>query len=294
VSGELSGYRIVERLGRGAGSEILLVADPHTARTFALKRIVVRNPKDHRFVRQAETEYAVAGQLEHPYLRRCIAAHKVRRALRLREYHLVMEYIDGISLQEKRPTDIAAVVDIFIKVARGLDSLHRVGYVHADMKPNNVLIGASGTVKIIDFGQSCKLGAVKNRVQGTPEFIAPEQVEKQPLDARTDVFNLGATLFWVLTGRAMETTYIRRKRSQERRGAYEDDDDPPLTVSELNPVVSEPLSRTVADCCRANMEDRPQSMAHLIARLDAVRPESPPEGDRRTSGAASASTDSAS
>lgn len=273
VLNDISGYRIVEHLGRGAGSEILLVADPHSAKTYALKRIVVRRPRDRRFVRQAENEFAVSVQLEHPYLRRSIAAHKVRRAFRLREYHLVMEYVKGVTLQAERPEDVSAIVEIFVKVARGLDSLHRVGYVHADMKPNNVLIGPGGTVKIIDFGQSCPVGHVKARVQGTPEFIAPEQVDRRPLDARTDVFNLGATMYWVLVGRAMPTAYTRRHGRLGTRDL--EPDHSALAPSALNPRVSSSLSEVVMDCCRPAMADRPPSMAHLIARLDAVRTVSP-------------------
>lgn len=265
---EISGYRIVEHLGHGAGSEILLVADPHSARTYALKRITVRTAKDRRFVRQAENEFAVASQLEHPYLRRCIAAHKIRHALRLREYHLVMEYVQGTTLHENRPTDVPAALDIFIKLARGLDCLHRVGYVHADMKPNNVLIGPKGTVKIIDFGQSCAIGHVKQRVQGTPEFIAPEQVDRRSLDQRTDVFNLGATLYWVLTGKVIPTAYMRRARGRHRTVAGHA---PPPTPAQLNEYVPEPVSRVVMDCCQPLAQDRPASMSHLIACLDAVR-----------------------
>ncbi len=257
----------MEHLGRGAGSEILLVADPRSARTYALKRIVIRQGRDRRFVRQAENEFAVTRQVDHPYLRRSIAAHKVRRVLRLREYHLVMEYVKGRTMQDDRPQDIATTFDIFIKLARGLDSLHRAGYVHADMKPNNVMIGGGGIVKIIDFGQSCPVGHVKERVQGTPEFIAPEQVDRLPIDQRTDVFNLGATLYWVLTGRPMATAYTRRKRARE----LWHDGEPPPTPSELDHDVPESLSRVVMDCCRPTVSDRPQSMAHLIARLDAVR-----------------------
>ena len=269
VQNDISGYRIVEHLGRGAGSEILLVADPHSAKTYALKRIVVRRPRDRRYVRQAENEFAVSSQLEHPYLRRSIAAHKIRRVLRLREYHLIMEYVKGVTLQAERPDDVSAIVEIFVKVARGLDSLHRVGYVHADMKPNNVLIGSGGTVKIIDFGQSCPIGHVKARVQGTPEFIAPEQVDRRPLDARTDVFNLGATLYWVLAGRAMPTAYTRRRGRLGTRDI--EPDHSALTPSALNPQVPLSLSEVVMDCCRPAMADRPPSMAHLIVRLDAVR-----------------------
>ena len=80
--------------------------------------------------------------------------------------------------------------------------MHQMGYVHCDIKPNNILRNDKGEVKVIDFGQSCKIGTVKERIQGTPDYIAPEQVARRPITVQTDVFNLGATLYWALTGKA--------------------------------------------------------------------------------------------
>ena len=80
------------------------------------------------------------------------------------------------------------VVRIFQAVASAMGHMHSMGFIHADMKPNNIIVGSkNGAVKVIDFGQSCSIGTRKARIQGTPDFIAPEQVKLRPLDARTDV-----------------------------------------------------------------------------------------------------------
>src|SRR5205809_142124 len=80
----------------------------------------------------------------------------------------------------------------------GLEALHHMGYIHCDLKPNNILVDPGGQVKVIDLGQACKVGTAKSRIQGTPDFIAPEQVKCEAVTARTDVFNLGATMYWTL------------------------------------------------------------------------------------------------
>ena len=137
---------------------------------------------------------ALCALLLHPVLKRWLS---------LKEIHLVMEFCEGKSVQENRPQSVEQVVQIFSKVAGGLAHMNSRGYVHADTKPNNIIVAADGEVKIIDLGQSCHMGTIKQRIQGTPDFIAPEQVRRLPLDARTDIYNFGASLYWGLSGQAI-------------------------------------------------------------------------------------------
>ena len=94
--------------------------------------------------------------------------------------------------------------------------MHQMGYAHCDIKPNNILRNDTGKVKVIDFGQSCKIGTVKERIQGTPDYIAPEQVARRPISVQTDVFNLGATLYWALTGKLIPTLYTVNKKGEQQ------------------------------------------------------------------------------
>ena len=105
------------------------------------------------------------------------------------------------------------VMLIFRMVANGLGAMHLQGYIHCDIKPNNILINPNGSIKIIDLGQSCRNGTTKTRIQGTPDYIAPEQVRRQPLDQRTDVFNLGATMYWALTGKNVPTLIPKKSEA---------------------------------------------------------------------------------
>ncbi len=261
---EVPGYQVVQFLGSGARSTIWQVRDRQTSQYFALKRVVKKHLADQRFLEQAINEYVVAGKLEHPVIRKIYRMRKVKEWLRLREIHLVMELCGGTTVQASRPTSIPQIMAIFREVASALAYMNGRGFIHADMKPNNILVADDGTVKIIDLGQSCPLGTTKQRIQGTPDFIAPEQVYRRPLDGRTDVFNFAAALYWTLTGQAIPTILPKRG------GMQLVSDLGVIPPQELNGEVPLPLSRLVTDCVRINPAQRPASMNDVISRLDLI------------------------
>ncbi|HWP41314.1 MAG TPA: protein kinase, partial [Tepidisphaeraceae bacterium] len=163
-------YDVLERLGEGARSTIYLVQDPETRQVYALKHVVRAEPKDIRYIEQMETEYEISRQFTHPNLRRAYDLKIVKTLLlKVSEAFMVMEYVDGKPLDVRPPADLMDIIDTFIQVAEGMRAMHQMGYAHCDMKPNNVLRNDKGKVKIIDFGQSCKIGTVKERIQGTPD-----------------------------------------------------------------------------------------------------------------------------
>ncbi len=264
----LPGYELVARIGRGAGAVISLATD-RAGQRVAIKHVVCRNSEDEKFITQAENEFAVARQVDHPYLRRCLDLIRVRKWLKTRELFLIMEYVDGERLEDHRPAHLGRTISIFVRVAEGLQALHALGYAHADIKPNNILLCRTGGLKIIDFGQSCPLGHTKQRVQGTPDYMAPEQVLRKEIDQRTDVFNLGATMYWVTTGKWYKTmmstvpSVTKKIALESQRGSA-----PPHVVDPRVPV---PLSRLIADCCAASREQRPRDMREVLSRLDVVR-----------------------
>ena len=269
---QLPGYHVGVRLGKGAGAVIYSAVERSSRRKVAVKHVVRHGPAEDRFIAQAETEYEIARQLKHRYLRQYFDLVRVRRWLKTSELFLIMELVEGERLEdryaERRPVQFEEVVGIFEQIAEGLHAMHRAGFVHADMKPNNVMLSAEG-VKIIDFGQSCALGSTKERVQGTPDYIAPEQVRREPLDQRTDVFNLGATMYRVVTGKAFATILPAAPAGalkidlDGRRG-----NTPP---HEMNPAVPLSLSRLIIDCCAADKDQRPWDMTVVQSRLGTVR-----------------------
>lgn len=258
-------YDVLERLGEGARSVIYAVSDPATRQVFALKHVIRAEPKDLRFIEQVETEYEISRQFTHPNLRRSYELKLIKTMLvKISEAYLVMEMVDGKPLDVRPPTEMADILDTFIQAAQGLKAMHAMGYAHCDIKPNNILRNERGQVKVIDFGQGCKIGTVKERIQGTPDYIAPEQVNRKPIDQRTDVFNLGATLYWNLTGKHIPTLYTVNKKG-ENSFLIDTRFDTPL---DLNPKVPQAVSNLVMDCIATKREKRPEDMDAVITRLE--------------------------
>lgn len=261
------GYEVLDYIGEGAGSLIYAVSHPQTSQLYSLKYVRPKTDRDQRFVEQLETEYTVGQLVRHRGLRRSIEM-KVSRSLfrKVTEAALVLELFDGrplVNVTLNRPAD---VVDIFVQVAEALDALHAIGYVHCDLKPNNILVGPEGEVKVIDLGQACLTGTAKSRIQGTPDYIAPEQVKCAAVSVETDVYNFGATLYWALTGTNVPTLYTL-KRSEN---SFLLDGKLP-TPADLNALVPEPLSNLVMECVRTNPAKRPHGMRDIILRLEIIR-----------------------
>ena len=261
-------YDVIERLGEGARSTIFAVRDPETRQTYALKHVVREDQKDIRFIEQMETEFEISKQFTHPALRRSFDL-KINKTLLLKvsEAFLLMELFDGKALDVRLPSRMLDVVDTFIQAAQGLRAMHQMGYAHCDIKPNNILRNDKGQVKVIDFGQSCKIGTIKERIQGTPDYIAPEQVSRRPISVQTDVFNLGATLYWALTGKHIPTLYTVNKKG-ENSFLLDARIESPM---DLNPKVPPALSNLVMECISTKPQKRPADMDQVLTRLELAK-----------------------
>lgn len=266
---QLGEYEVRGQIGTGAHSTIHEAVEQASGRRVAIKHVVRRGPEDDRFLVQTENEYEIAHQLDHPYLRKCHRIIRVRKWFKTRELFVIMELVDGDTLEHECPRELDDVTEIFIHIADGLHAMHMAGFAHADFKPKNVLLSKQGGPKIIDFGQSCPLGHQKTRVQGTPAFMAPEQVARHPIDQRTDVFSLGASMYWVVTGKEFKTAMpsapagTKKVALADRVGS-----EPP---HEVNRNVPPPLSRLIMDCCDPVMSARPGDMRAVISRLETIQ-----------------------
>lgn len=279
----VEGYRIMAELGQGAASVIYLVNDPKTKHIWALKHVIKEGPKDQRFLDQAEQEYLVASKLNVPSVRKIEKVIRKKESLLggVKELYLVMEHVDGVSCERHPPGTFEAAVFIFEQVAQGLASMHRAGFVHADMKPNNVIVDEKNNAKIIDLGQSCKIGTVKQRIQGTPDYIAPEQVHLRAITPKTDVYNLGASLYWILTRSFVPTAL---SKGESLLGSVDDSllarPKPPVLV---NPRVPEMLNDVIMQCVEVDPEDRPP-MDKVVDKLNLIRSRLVAEQSLRKSG----------
>jgi len=261
-------YDVLERLGEGAGSVIYAVRDPATKRKFALKHVPRLNDKDIRFVDQMKSEFEVSKQFNHPNVRKSYDL-KISKSLlmKVNEAFLLMELVEGKALDQRPLSNLLDIVDTFIKAAEGLKAMHQAGYIHCDIKPNNIIRNEKGEVKVIDFGQTAKIGTIKERIQGTPDYIAPEQVQRRPIVPQTDVYNLGATLYFALTGKPVPTLYTVNKKGDNSFLM----DATIQTPTQLNPKIPAVISNLVMECIASKIEKRPPDMDAVINRLELAR-----------------------
>lgn len=266
----IGGFDVLSVLGHGASSTIYAVRR-HDGKAFALKHVVRKDKTDQKFIVQARNEFQIAAHLDHPMVRKVYEIRNRRVLLRVSEIFMLMEMVEGQTLAQHRPDLLVELLGIFVRVADCLGAIHRAAFVHADVKPNNILVSKDLGVKVIDLGQSCPMGTVKTRIQGTPDFIAPEQVRCRPLTARTDIFNFGATMYWCVTGRAIPTLIPQNDnelvRKQDRIIV------PPL---QLNQQLPPALNHLIMSCLAYRPEQRPESMADVIRRLELARHQTNP------------------
>lgn len=263
---QIPGFTIREKLGTGARSTIYKASDDQTGQLVALKRVVMEQAEDVRIFDQMETELRVSKIVDHNFVRKCYKILRRRKMFKTSEILMTMELVDGVALDVCKSLSLIDIMVVFRMVAQGLNAMHQVGYVHCDMKPNNIIINLpKAQIKIIDLGQSCEIGTIKTRVQGTPDYIAPEQVRKHPITHRTDIFNLGATFYWAMTGRNVPTLIPQKNEV----GAISTPK-PAIAPARIYRKIPLALSNLVMECVSENPAERPSNMGDIISRLDVI------------------------
>jgi serine/threonine protein kinase len=154
------------------------------------------------------------------------------------------------------------LVLIFNQVAEALVHMHRRGVYHGDLKPSNIMVTKEGQVKLIDFGTACMKGQDKGRIQGTPQYIAPESVIEKVIDERTDIYNFGATMYRMFTGRYANSGNLPKPGDVNKNKLA-----PPI---QLNPNIPGTLNETILSCLQTNPEKRPAGMFEVQHQLAAV------------------------
>jgi len=269
MSVDIPNYRIMEQLGIGAESRVYRARCMRTGKDYTVKIVKILKPEDAGFIALLKAEYAIGSVLDHPVLRKVYELRMLRHRFRVRGAISFMEYVDGIPMSDKefrRPID--EVLGYFVQAAEGLHAMHMAGWVHADLKPSNILVTPTGGVKLIDFGQSARINEAKTRIQGTIDYMAPEQVQRSTLDRRTDVFGLGATLHRVLIGKpiATEMNQTVSVHSQGLVGKRVSE----IRTSSLSELPN-CIARLIEDCCRPEPAERISDMLSFIERVRLAR-----------------------
>ncbi len=266
-------YQVLAKIGEGAASELYSVFDKKTRHVWALKHVIKHDEKDQRFLDQVENEYLVGSKLDHPNIRKMEKVVRHRKLFKINAVSLIMELIDGQPLDKRLPRNYVQAVKIFHRVAEALHHMHGRGFVHADIKPSNILVGDEDDVKIIDLGQGCPIGTVKKRIQGTPGYMAPEQAHRQAITPQTDIYNFGATMYWVLVRELIPTVMPPKDENSDNiySGAIDADRlEPPVPPHAKNPRIHPLLSKQILDCVNLHPDDRPESMEIICNRLELI------------------------
>jgi serine/threonine protein kinase len=291
---QIGPYVVVDRLGRGGMGQVFLGNDRRLRRKVALKRLLpsALGPGDERA--RVLREARAAAQISHANVAAIhdVIEHDTR-------VFIVMEYVEGESLaarlrRERLPID--RVISIGRQLAAALGAAHARGVVHRDLKPGNIQLMPDGTVKVLDFGIATALevasslareaptaatatGAaldVRGVQPGTPEYMSPEQMLGRNVDERSDIFSLGVVLFEMATGRRPypDSTVVERLAALEH---------PAPRADTVDPRVPSALADVIATALEADVRQRFQLAADVLAALDAV------QRTRETAGAAQAS-----
>jgi eukaryotic-like serine/threonine-protein kinase len=260
-------YQILGTLGKGAHSTILHVRRSADSREYALKVVPIEDKDEQKFLDQARHEFKVAQRLGHANLIKIYCLELKKDWLfRTRKAEELIEYVNGKTLDATHiPQD--QLVPVFAQVAAGLAHMHRRGVFHADLKPNNILYGKRGEVKIIDYGLAWIRGEPKDRVQGTPEYMAPETAKSRVINERTDIYNLGATMYRLTTMKLPPSVLPGADSLRIGGKAFNSMLTP---VQELNKAVPTALADLIHRCLSYNPEKRPERVGEVLEDLKQI------------------------
>ena len=252
-------YAINGTLGRGGMAVVYDATENATGRRVALKRLQSHaDPqKQQRYAELFEREYRMLSQLQHP---RIVEVYDF--GIDALGAYYTMELIAGGDLQERSPLAWRAACVVAQDVGSALSLLHSRRLVHRDVSPRNVRCTPAGHAKLIDFGATAPLGSSK-LIVGTPPCCAPESVHLQPLDGRTDLFALGATLYYMLVGRH---AYAARDFSLLNIAWQAGFARPIELLHDVPPA----LDALVVDLLCLEPDGRPANAAEVMQRLAAI------------------------
>ncbi len=263
-------YNITGVLGAGGMGVVLQAYDPSIARDVALKVLSSEMAADKNASTRFLAEARAAGRLNHPHI---VTIHEV--AEDDGTFYLVLELVSGGSaaghLEDVGPYSVAEATRIAVEACKGLAAAHADGMVHRDIKPANLLLTKDGTVKIADFGlakqtQAASLHVTQaGQVLGTPYFMSPEQCESAAVDARSDIYSLGATYYSLLTG---ANPYEESESVLKIMFAHchAPPPDPRQIAATVPPACAQVVQRAMAK----SPEDRYQSISEMRSDLEAI------------------------
>ncbi|MEM7316389.1 MAG: serine/threonine-protein kinase, partial [Planctomycetota bacterium] len=260
----VGGFRLVRPLGRGGMGEVFEAEEVATGRRLALKMLSSNLPRNSQTVDRFVNEASLAASLTHPRTTFVYGAGEQDG-----KFYISMELMPGRTLkdlvEQEGPCPVTEAIDHVIDMLDGLEAAHESGVIHRDLKPSNCFVDAGDRIKIGDFGLAKSLVDGADITQtgmflGTPQFAAPEQIRHADVDQRTDLFSVGATLYYLLTGTAPYTGDPAAVIAQIVA-------DPPPKVRILRPEVPRTIQGIIVRCINKNPKRRYSSAGELRRAL---------------------------
>ncbi len=266
-------YKITSLLGKGGDSTVYRAVDMHTTDDVALKILKVKTEVDD-FHPQFERETTQLAKLDHPNIVKLLA-HGCHEGV----FYLVTEFVNGRSLGDfirESPLTERSAVDLALEVGTALEYIGELGIVHRDIKPDNILISDAGEVKLVDFGLSREehqqTVSIKGEMSGTPQYLAPEYIDGRPPNIKTDIYSLGITLFYMVSGvlpfQAGTPMALLSKQLNE----------PPPDLVDVSSGVSREFADTIKGMLLKNPDER-ISLEEMMTRLRTLKDSYPPDQD---------------
>jgi serine/threonine protein kinase/Tol biopolymer transport system component len=275
----IAAYEILSFISRGGMGEVYLAQDRRLTRKVALKLLPAAFTKDDERLRRFEQEARAASALNHPNI---ITIYEI---LKVESNHLIAtEFVEGETLRNRlahSSLSLAESLHIAIQVADALAAAHKVGIVHRDIKPENIMLRPDGYVKVLDFGlaklteQSTSVASDEaptkqvrtgsGVIMGTAGYMSPEQARGKPVDARSDIFSLGAVIYEMVTG---HKPFEGETPSDILAAILKSE---PPSIAELMPDLPPELVRIINKTLRKDREERYQVVKELLIDLRALK-----------------------
>lgn len=262
-------YQVLSELGRGGMGIIYQAYDKQLKEQVAIKLLSPLLSTDPEALERLKREVSLARRVTHPNV---IRIHDISEVNGL--HYVSMEYFGGVNLKEhlKRSGSLSLLnaYQILSQMCGGLEAAHAQGVVHRDLKSQNVMVGPSGQIKIIDFGlaRSVHLEGMTatGLIMGTPEYMAPEQVAGKHVDERADIYALGIILFELLTGRVPFTG------DSAIAVGFKQLKDPPPSPRSINPQIPEEVERIILKALEKDPIQRYRTVDEMRREFESALP----------------------
>lgn len=269
----MGGYRLRTLMGTGQNSQVWEVVEISSSRHFAMKLLLPEKVRDPELREMLFHEADVGLKLAHANIIKIVKVVKEPK-----EAYFVMEFFPAGSLKArmmKKEDDFLRenALEIFKQTATGLAYMNMSGWVHRDVKPDNILVNSAGEVRLIDFaitekiktGFFAKMFHRRGKPQGTRSYMSPEQIRDELLDGRADIYSYGATLYEVAAGRppfrGLNSQDLLDKHIKEK----------PVAPQSHNPDITDEFNDFILKMLAKKREDRPRNFHEILIKMKNMR-----------------------